>query len=936
MSRRLVVRSMLSAAAMLLAGSAAIPALAGETVLYEPAPGWVEVSALEPRPAGSNAIVVLLDQQARIETGRLWAYLDSAVALDSPEALTRFGTLTATWMPDKGDLVIHRVELIRDGAVIDVLGGGARFEVLRRERGLENRLVNGALTATLAVPGAKLGDILRLAYSTTLSDQAMGDNVQWQSGLIAEPFPLQTGRFAVSWPESLPVTRLRIGKAAVPEPVLAGGFYTWTAKLPVPEPDPVPEDAPARFQIGEVMQVSTYADWAAVSRNHAAHYGTKGTVKPGGDLAARIAGIAAASDDPLTRAALALRLVQDDVSYLMNGMDGGNYIPQSPEETWEKRFGDCKAKTLLLLAMLRELGIEAEPVLVRTEGGDALPSLAPMPGNFDHVIVRAAIGGTSYWLDGTTAGVRRETIDEVPRFFHGLPLRAEGAGLMPLDTRVQSTPDRVVRLTLDHSAGLRVPARFEATIEFRGTMGASWRSMADQGNDQMRRDAVDEKVQEVIGEAQVVERSLRYDAESGLAVLTARGILGSGWKRDGTDYRFEPPAQAARDVGFDADRARAAWRTIPLKLNGPLYFTSETEVLLPEDMGDFAFEGSAAPVAETIGGVELASAAALGGRRLAVTQSMRTRDEELPAAEIGAARRELNRFDRQLPVLRSSGKVRELWQYFGKDRARLAALEALYARAVAEAKPDDPYPLINRASFRMGIYDHAGALADVEAAMTIEDSRELIAARAGLRRELGDLEGALADLVEAEALQPDGSTYPEQIELLALLGRAAEGVRLAEEFEALTKERSVGAEVMATALGWHGAAEEGIDLLDGMVAQRPADGVLLNALCWQAATWSKMDEARLEACTQAVEKSENAPAALDSRALAHFRLGNLAAAKADIDAALLAAPYMVGSRLLRGIILSKMGDKAGKDEIALALAMRPSIAATYKAWGLEF
>ena len=176
-------------------------------------------------------------------------------------------------------------------------------------------------------------------------------------------------------------------------------------------------------------------------------------------------------------------------------------------------------------------------------------------------------------------------------------------------------------------------------------------------------------------------------------------------------------------------------------------------------------------------------------------------------------------------------------------------------------------------------------MAEVEAAMAIEDSRDLIYARASLRRELGDLDGALADLVEAEALQPDGSTYGEQIELLALLDRAEEGVVLAEDFEALTKERGAGVEVMATALGWQGAADAGRELLDDLEAQRPTDGALLTALCWQAAIWANIDQARLEGCTKAVEKSANSPSALDSRALAHFRLGNLAAAKADIDAA---------------------------------------------------
>jgi tetratricopeptide (TPR) repeat protein len=919
--------------AALLAGTFAAPASAGETVLYERPPAWIDAAAIEPKQAGSNAILLLLDQQARIETGRLWSYMDTAIALDSPEALTRFGTISASWMPDKGDLIVHRVELIRGGEVIDVIKAGAVFEVLRREKGLEKRLVDGSLTATLAVPGAKLGDVLRLTYSVTTSDQAMGDNVQWQSGLIAKPVPLQKGRVQVSWPEGMAVSRLRLGKAQVPEPVATGGFMVWTADMPVAEEDPMPEDAPARFKLGELMQVSTYADWAAVSRNHAKHYRTAGAIKPGSDLAGRLAAIAAASSDPRTRAAAALRLVQDDVSYLMKGMDGGNYIPQAPEDTWDKRFGDCKAKSLLLLAMLRELGIKAEPVLVRIQGGDMLPQLAPLPGNFNHVIVRAEIGGTNYWLDGTTSGVRIDTIDEVPRFFHGLPLREEGAGLMPFDTRVQATPDREVSLTVDHRAGVQVPAAYDLTITYRSSMGARWRATADQANNKLTRDAVVEAVENVIGDNQLVEHSLTYDADTGVAVLKARGIIDSGWERDGTDYRFETPAQAARSISFDADRARAAWRAIPLALRGPLYLTSTAEVLLPEGM-TAALEGAKEPVSSTIGGVELVSKAELSDRRLTLGQSMRTRDEELAADRIAAARRELTRFDRQLPVLRSAGGVRERWDYLGKDRARLSALETLFARAIAEAEPDDPVPLIHRANFYLDIFDQAAALKDVEAAMAIEDSHSLVMARARLRREFGDLDGALADLVEAEALEPDGSTYGAQIEILALTGRADEGLGLADDYEALTKERPAQAMMRAHALGWAGQADEGIALLEDMIAERPTDGDLLNALCWEAGVWSRMNETRLATCTQAVEKSENSPDALDSRAMAHFRMGNLAAALADVEAALLAEPYLTPSRLMRGVIRMKMGDKAGREDITLALKMRPAMAATYKAWGI--
>lgn len=922
-------------AAALLASTSAVAAQAGETVQYDKVPAWVAPATVEKPSPGSNAILVLFDQQARIEAGQLWSYVDTAMALDSPEALTRFGTLTASWMPDKGDLIVHRVELVRDGEVIDVLAGGAKFEVLRREKGLENRLVDGALTATMAVPGAKIGDILRLTASITSSDQAMGDNVQWQQGLIAEPFPLAEGRVAVSWPESLAVTRKRFGKAAVAEPVLKDGYFTWSANMPVAKLDELPNDAPSRFRLGELMQVSTYADYAAVSRNHAPHYATAGKLAAGGDLAARIAAIAAASPDPLTRAAAALQTVQDDISYLMNGMDGGNYIPQAPEETWEKRFGDCKAKTLLLLTMLRELGIEAEATLVRTKGGDALPDLAAMPGNFDHVIVRANIAGTNYWLDGTSSGVRRDTIDEVPRFFYALPLREGGAGLMPLDERFQATPDRSLALAIDHRAGLRVPALFTLTAQYRGTMSAKWRTLTDQGNADMRRDAASDLLGDILENAQMTDHTVRYDPASGLAEVTMRGILASGWERDGTAYRFDMPAQAARDVGFDADRTRSAWRALPLSLRGPVYYTSTAQVLLPDDVGALELEGAAAPVTAMIGGVELASTARLDGQRLVIDQSMRSLDSELPADRIGTARRDLNRFDRQLPVLRAGTGVRERWEYMGKDRKALAALEAAYAKGIAEAKPDEAWPLTNRASFRAGIFDHAGALADVEAAMAIEETRDLYITRAGLRRELGNLDGALADLVEAETLEPDGSTYSDQIEILALLDRAGEGTTLAEDFSALTTEPVDAAVIMAQALGWQGDADAGLDLLDALAIKRPADGNLLGQVCWQAAIWAKIDEERLATCTRAVEKSENSPAVLDSRALAHFRVGNLAAALADADAALVASPYQHETRLLRGVIRKAMGDAAGKDDIALALKMRPSLAAPYKAWGLE-
>ncbi len=105
---------------------AALPhslAIAGEEILYAPAPKWVEVKPLA-NADGKGAPLVLLEQQVRLEGGTVTNYNDMAIRLSSPEALTQAGTLTAQWMPDKGDLVIHRVELLREGNTVDVIAQG--------------------------------------------------------------------------------------------------------------------------------------------------------------------------------------------------------------------------------------------------------------------------------------------------------------------------------------------------------------------------------------------------------------------------------------------------------------------------------------------------------------------------------------------------------------------------------------------------------------------------------------------------------------------------------------------------------------------------------------------------------------------------------------------------------------------------------------------
>src|SRR6478735_10785543 len=131
-------------------------AIAGDKVLTGEAPGWVSPASLDGLDVEKGPPELISDSQHRMAHGVVQSYYDTATRIDNSQTLMDQNTVSIGWLPDKGDLTVHRLEIYRDGATIDLLKG-AKFDVIRREQGLEARLLDGELTATLAIPGLRVG-----------------------------------------------------------------------------------------------------------------------------------------------------------------------------------------------------------------------------------------------------------------------------------------------------------------------------------------------------------------------------------------------------------------------------------------------------------------------------------------------------------------------------------------------------------------------------------------------------------------------------------------------------------------------------------------------------------------------------------------------------------------------------------------------------------
>lgn len=933
--KRLVCLALAGVSGAALSG----PAMAGDKPLYQPVPGWVTPApTIDPARLGDDAPLFLtLDAQDRLVEGIVWSYHDVATRMASPEVLAQAGTITIDWAPAKGDLLIHKVEIIRGAQHIDALAAGKQFTVIRREQQLEKMAIDGQLTATLAVEGLQVGDVLHTVVTLSRQEDALGGGVQDVVQIPAHPARVGFARTRLLWSAARPIRYQVSAEGAEPKLATIGAERELTIAGVLPKPADLPRDVPLRFRRLPIVEASSFADWAAVSKVMAPYYAVDGAIKPGGALAGEVAAIARAQTDPLRRADAALELVQGKVRYLFNGLDKGNYVPQSAEQTWALRYGDCKAKTVLLLAILHALDVPAEAVLANASLGDAVPKRLPSAAAFDHVLVRATIGGRGYWLDGTGAGTRFADIGDVPPFGWVLPLRPGGADLLAVPAQAPSRPQAEVAIELDQRAGVQLPAVATLKLIVRGAPAAMLGIARTQGSKEQKDEAIQRMVGEVVGgDAVITGYTLDYDPVEAVASVSATSTVTTLWERVDDRYRLTLDKTVAK-LDFDPDRSRPAWAALPVATGNPGAVVSTVRIRLPAAGKGFTLDGDT-DVPSPLAATTVRRTVTQADGAVGVTDLMTATGAEIAPGDVTAMRAKVALAKSRLLTLVAPADLPPRWQQVRDARAAgtLAPILAAYTAAIA-AQPDEAYSYDNRATFLVGTYDWKAALPDLDKAIKLAPTVDRYLARAAAYRVTGADVKALADLQAAQKLEPASAQVVNDLGLY-LVEHGQKDAALAgvqQQIDAGGKNKAGMVSRKATFLARAGDRDAAMTTINQAVALKPGDPTLLNDRCWLKAQLNVELDTALKDCTRSIELSDSTASALDSRALVYFRLGRLDDALTDLSAALEQRPSQSSSLYLRGIVLSKQGKAAaGKRDLDAAAFIWPRVAADYAPYGI--
>jgi hypothetical protein len=619
-------------------------------IAYGPAPAWVTASPAPtdaPDPAGAPARFVYADWQVHLGPKGREAYTAYRMKLLTAQGLAA-GAISSTWDPASDEVTIHRLNIIRGEQVIDVLKIG-KFQIIQRENNLEHSMLDGQLTATLQAPGLRVGDEIEFAMTVRRSDPTFGNRA---GDVIQLPLLTAPGAFRARllWPKTDAV-QLRAADGS-PEPVVRtlGAEVEHVFELRDPDSVVLTENAPTRYNIRRLVQYSSYASWAEVSNMIAPLFDKASTLAPGSAVAAEAARIAASTSDPVARTEAALALVQEQVRYVYVGLDGGNYRPATAEETWERRFGDCKAKTALLLALLRELGVPAEATLVSSTGGDGIETLLPSPQLFDHVLVRATIGGKLYWLDGTRPGDARLSHIPPPPFTWVLPLRPGAVTLekVPFEAPREPSLDEILRV--DASAGFDKKATFDIRRTVRGDEAMLFAKRIAILAPQDATRALSAMWRSEYNSVEPRTVDWKYDDVANVLVFTMTGEGLVDW--EGSDRTgqvlsiynsgFYPPTDLRRPAEQD--------QTAPALVEEfPSYKCYTTLVKLPPKTDRFDWDYQARPMDQRIGGTHYWRLVGLRDGVMRVTRASRVYQPELSAEEVKAAADAIPTFDNKVP-----------------------------------------------------------------------------------------------------------------------------------------------------------------------------------------------------------------------------------------------------------------------------------------------
>lgn len=264
----------------------------------------------------------------------------------------------------------------------------------------------------ISMPGITVG--CAMEYQVTIEDipgSKIFDHRQVDAGFtLASKNPVKIAKIQVSVPADRELNAIIINRDPLePEIVEDGGQkdFTWTLNdIPAMIIEPM---MPPILDVSPILFVTSFDSWEAIAdwwREIALE-----AAVPNEDIRSEVDQLTEDASTQRDKARAIFQYAASQIRYVGLEYGKGARNPRQASQVYENKYGDCKDKSILLITMLAEVGIEAYPVLISTLYSGRAWEEIPRVNAFNHVITLCVIDDEWIWMDPT---VDTSAFGEIP------------------------------------------------------------------------------------------------------------------------------------------------------------------------------------------------------------------------------------------------------------------------------------------------------------------------------------------------------------------------------------------------------------------------------------------------------------------------------------------------------------------------------------------
>lgn len=414
----------------------------------EPPPAWVDHR--EPdwefeAPVGSAVSLLLVDEQQHVPSRSVSNRLVRRL-LSSP-AIQTYGQVEIPFDAQTHRLQIHDLTVWRK----DPSGawqGRSLLDAVQFLARQEERQA-GRVSVVARLDGLQVGDAID--WSWTLMPREPHPELPFNTfhafvwnvpcgftHFTMHPDPAMPVRWELHCPEGIDK----------PERDSGNGRLDWRqSRPPITRLEP---NLPPGVWNFPVLEASSWSDWNEVAERTHARW-AEALADSSSEILDAVASLRAGRNlaESITGA---IRFVQDEIAGLDGGLGSG--VCQAPNGAatvlW-RSSGDAKDKAVLLTALLRQLEVQAWPLLVNPDWQESLASRLPSSAVFNHVIVTFVVDGQRHFADPSAASQKGGgALWAQPSYGFGLEVRPGVTDLIPLPSPPRAELTLTETFHLDH------------------------------------------------------------------------------------------------------------------------------------------------------------------------------------------------------------------------------------------------------------------------------------------------------------------------------------------------------------------------------------------------------------------------------------------------------------------------------------------------------